>query len=710
MKKVINYKLLSIFVLFTIICLFVMCKPVIPEENNNPDEPDRIDEVDEYTTIYDYTTLNSELTVEFSNLEEGDRILILPLNSSASRDNVTLYDTFDLNVEYTGGSPKNVKPLRPEASYEQIDKKLDLNKEYFKDYIFEEEDKSFYSILTKNQSKAESKQPKSHSLNDIVNFWVLDDLASSTCKDVECSSTLLYIGTHCYIFFSNDLAENPKATELAQKLGEAFDNNIYDKETSYFGYEFGGDPNISSEYGGIDKDPKIFVLVESITKNCGGYFSSTNEYPDSITQTWSPSRRSNEKEMIYVIMSNDLINSNLVPIDTLAHEYHHLIQWTKFYKRLRKDQWSIFTEGFANLAATICGYGPKINNFNWIESFSLASFTASITEPYYSHVYKTSACYAFAEYALRKFGWNFINYLYNSDDVGVAGIEDSLNKIGYNYGYSTLVLDILTSLYLGKYQFSYPPANLYDHDTGININSTNKCWYGYGPSFINGLLKGLKTKFYNSYPQNLSIKLYNYGSDPLEFASGSNGKITFIFTNISKNTIIRIILLKVNAREDPCIDGKLTDWENKNYVEGIDPESDNGADNSSVDIIKYRAFIQNNILYAVLITKAKPETSSSLGVYNIYLDITGDNICDYVITFLDDKLTIYKYENGQYIEDKTIFLNNVKYFANEVVEMKIDLNQFNLPLKNSIGIKFWSYCYKNSIFYPDYTDIMTITR
>mgnify|MGYP001598042040 CR=1 FL=1 len=60
-------------------------------------------------------------------------------------------------------------------------------------------------------------------------------------------------------------------------LGREFDDNIYSKETGFFGFE----PN-----PGIDDDARVVVLVEDLIKGNGGYFETANLYsrelaPDS---------------------------------------------------------------------------------------------------------------------------------------------------------------------------------------------------------------------------------------------------------------------------------------------------------------------------------------------------------------------------------------------------------------------------------------------
>ena len=131
------------------------------------------------------------------------------------------------------------------------------------------------------------------------------------------SVTLEYVGTHAYFYVEDAYLDSLRPSERIvfnqqiAVLAQEFDNNIYPKETAFWGSE--ANP-------GIDNDSKITILLERLTSGTGGYFDSVNGY----TTTQSP--QTNQRQMI---MANVLsLGTSHLKI-FLAHELQHLISFNQ---------------------------------------------------------------------------------------------------------------------------------------------------------------------------------------------------------------------------------------------------------------------------------------------------------------------------------------------------------------------------------------------
>src|SRR3989344_4178013 len=89
------------------------------------------------------------------------------------------------------------------------------------------------------------------------------------------SATLRNVSNYAYFYVDDRYWDNLNSNQRASfnnnisVLAQEFDNNIYPKETQFWGAE----PNL-----GIDNDPRITILLEDLVSGNGGYFDTTNEY------------------------------------------------------------------------------------------------------------------------------------------------------------------------------------------------------------------------------------------------------------------------------------------------------------------------------------------------------------------------------------------------------------------------------------------------
>lgn len=168
-------------------------------------------------------------------------------------------------------------------------------------------------------------------------------------------ATLIYVGTHSYFYIDNSYLNNLNPSERSifeQQISisaQEFDNNIYPKETAFWGSE--ANP-------GIDNDPKITILLERLTSGTGGYFDSVNGYP--ISQA----NNSNQREMITANISS--LNNGSIKI-FLAHEMQHLISSNQkeLLRGTAEDTW--LNELRSQYAITVAGYNDNFQNSDLLQ-------------------------------------------------------------------------------------------------------------------------------------------------------------------------------------------------------------------------------------------------------------------------------------------------------------------------------------------------------
>ncbi|MEK7217544.1 MAG: hypothetical protein AAB640_00710 [Patescibacteria group bacterium] len=232
------------------------------------------------------------------------------------------------------------------------------------------------------------------------------------------SVTLEYVGTHAYFYVEDAYLDSLRPSERIvfnqqiAVLAQEFDNNIYPKETAFWGSE--ANP-------GIDNDSKITILLERLTSGTGGYFDSVNGY----TTTQSP--QTNQREMI---MANVLSLSTSHLKIFLAHELQHLISFNQkeLLRDASEDTW--LNELRSQYAVTLVGYNDNFQNSDLAQRLQifLNNSADSLTEwP------NTNLDYAvvtlFGQYLVDRFGPAILQETLRSSSTGI----DSINKYLANH-------------------------------------------------------------------------------------------------------------------------------------------------------------------------------------------------------------------------------------------------------------------------------------
>ncbi len=164
----------------------------------------------------------------------------------------------------------------------------------------------------------------------VKEFWVTSFVNNSTYP---VSAELRYAGPVVLMYVEQGIAIDQAALESAAQV---FETRIYPRTRQLFGSEW---------QPGVDGDPRIVVLnVGSIDGGVLGYFSPRDSVPAAAN------RFSNEHEMFYMNVGTMQPGSNAY-IDTLAHEFQHMIHWNE-----QRSAATWFNEGNATLSQDLNGF------------------------------------------------------------------------------------------------------------------------------------------------------------------------------------------------------------------------------------------------------------------------------------------------------------------------------------------------------------------
>ena len=173
-------------------------------------------------------------------------------------------------------------------------------------------------------------QPLDVQVGAVRQFWVSDIVAN---RNEQIMAELRYAGPIVLMYVEQGAAVDQAALEQAART---FEDQIYPRTRSLFG---------SEAQPGVDGDNRIVVLnVARITGGIIGYFSARDTVPQSVN------RFSNEHEMFYMNLSA-LQPGTPAYLDTLAHEFQHMIHWNE---QRMSSTW--FNEGNSTLSQDLNGY------------------------------------------------------------------------------------------------------------------------------------------------------------------------------------------------------------------------------------------------------------------------------------------------------------------------------------------------------------------
>ncbi len=251
------------------------------------------------------------------------------------------------------------------------------------------------------------------------------------------SVTLRQTSGHAYFYVEDRYWNNLNSSERTllnnniSALSQEFDNNIYPKETQFWGSE--PDP-------GIDNDPKITIVLEDLVSGNGGYFDTSNEYPKRITEN------SNEREMIFIS-----IQAGSFAKVFLGHEFQHLISFNQkeLIRKVQEDIW--LNELRSEYSASLLGYNDNYYNSSLerrVNTF-LENPSDSLTEwPNVSADY--SQVVLFGQYLVEQFGQSIFTETLQSQTTGIDSINQFLQQHNYTEKFSDIFENWTVANYLNN--------------------------------------------------------------------------------------------------------------------------------------------------------------------------------------------------------------------------------------------------------------------
>ncbi len=369
------------------------------------------------------------------------------------------------------------------------------------------------------------------------------------------NATCQYVGNNAYIFVDNTIIGGTYAASSAQlaAISTAFDA-IYATDRATFGSEWGGAaPGNGS--GGIDNDPKIYILISPAvnsnnTNGYLGYFYGGDEFPTSAIPL------SNRHEMFYVVNATGAITDLWADAATgtptnatkgyniLAHEFQHMINFnTKYghnglYNGVIESTW--LNEGLSMYAMQACGYGLT-NTLNG------GLYPDTTTANHVSYYLNWPETLSLTNWTVNNYGMSYLYVLYLVEQYG-GGVGTAQSKTMLQSMESNSLTDIANvesvtgTGTFGTVFKNWAMANLLDHTT------TNPA-YGYASINLHNTyggvaLPGIVPFVYNTYPRNANIAASGWSARYEQFTSAIGALNISIQNNSGYNYLDGIVVVQ----------------------------------------------------------------------------------------------------------------------------------------------------------------------
>ena len=255
----------------------------------------------------------------------------------------------------------------------------------------------------------------------------------------------------------------PVDSGVIESLARQFEETIHPVINQYFGTE-----------SDIDENNQVTLLITRLdADHISGYFDSRNQYSNQ----WIAN--SNEREMIYI---NSLVLGFGLDtvLQTLAHEFTHLVQWNYNWNYSPDNIW--FAEGMAMYGSYLVGKvsGQKDYwDFGTIQAF-LRSYSSISLVDWQQRYEDYGAAYAYMVYLSEHYSPGHLRRLFQdprTDRLDVlaeylAGYDTNLDEVlvdwavanafdlaDSHYGYSDIAMGLKTSSLpkLSGSSFTLPP-------------------------------------------------------------------------------------------------------------------------------------------------------------------------------------------------------------------------------------------------------------
>lgn len=263
--------------------------------------------------------------------------------------------------------------------------------------------------------------------------------------------TLRSIGENVEIWVANEISfpddrpDHVITQEQVDALRDEFDNNIYEKDTAFFGMpdSHDGDESQLAEWGYVPENyyapedgvERVIMLVD----NCRDESYYDPSYPFYVAGFYSGTfERYFDRNIINIdtnkwdvrIPSNDIYG-------TVAHEFQHLIHDDN---DTEEESW--INEGMSDFAEYLCGYGhpwghvnffldhPENSLVEWDEHYTAETGPETLAD--------YGQAYLFTLYLNEKFGQDFVKALAQDETEGIKGVNKVLNQFNTDIDFTEL--------------------------------------------------------------------------------------------------------------------------------------------------------------------------------------------------------------------------------------------------------------------------------
>lgn len=258
--------------------------------------------------------------------------------------------------------------------------------------------------------------------------------------------TLRAIGDKCEVWVADNLAYpegDPRPTpvitdEQVAKVIDAFDNNIYEKDTAFFGTpdSHTGENALLTKYDftPIDGTERVIILVDNVRDD--NYYNP--DYPFYVAGFyWGTIESYTDRNIITIdtLQWETRLENTYLP--TVAHEFQHLIHADN---DSAEETW--INEGMSDFAEYLCGYGQPDSHINYFLDHPENSLVS--WDEYYGS--ETGAetladygqAYLLQLYMDDQYGRDFIQALAKDPDHGIASVNKILKQFNTGIDFNEL--------------------------------------------------------------------------------------------------------------------------------------------------------------------------------------------------------------------------------------------------------------------------------
>lgn len=395
--------------------------------------------------------------------------------------------------------------------------------------------------LTDEELRERGKLDGSKAASDKVGqkrkFWVTYTTYGAGYQQVD--FTCYAAGDNCYVYIEDGdtgLFTTTNITTYATAIADYFDAATYTKVRQYIGKEWNP---------GIDGDARVYIILTS-HMTVGGYYSSADEYPQSVLTGGGFTNKSNEIEAVYENIGDGLggLRSSTYMDAVIGHEFTHMVYYASkyifYYGNTPITDWTLrsskmvqeytMNEGLAYFTENrLLGLGLKDNG---VLARSMANVVYAYLRQIGGRPCFTNLNYSEADYPNHAMGILLIDYLYQmlgssviaqlcaaDDATGLASCINSVNYCHTVYGFENLFdMWAMTMMLSGKVndsKYTFTTADLtgatsYDGTTltnGISRYYTGNVYQGVEVDTLGAVTNLTNIPVYEWAP--ILIRFYN---------------------------------------------------------------------------------------------------------------------------------------------------------------------------------------------------------